>query len=362
MDATATITIFTELGAWSASTRYRVLQHLPRLREQLSSVEVSLPRDSVARPPGRTGQVRYFGTHALRYAERAAEVRRIMGRAEAVLVQRGLYAMGPGVIAKPVESFPGRLVLDLDDAVFRVSPSLASKGPLARWLYGAQQTRRLLARADALVVSTPALAEMLPDRTPTPTILPTVPDPDSYSTVVHLDTAPVVVGWAGTVGGLGYLDPLKPVFERLEREAIARLRVVSSAPWTGPSEFQKWSLAEEHAVFGGFDIGIMPLPDSDYTRAKAGFKLLQYMASGLPVIASPVGVNRALVDDSGGGLLADTPSDWENALRVLAGDRELRARLGASGRAFVERYADLDHQAAVLARTLCPSDAAIPCA
>jgi glycosyltransferase involved in cell wall biosynthesis len=76
------------------------------------------------------------------------------------------------------------------------------------------------------------------------------------------------------------------------------------------------------------------------------------MAAGLPVVASPIGINRELVRRSGGGLLAGPPSEWEEALRTLARDHELRARLGASGRAFVERYADLDGQAATIARLL----------
>jgi len=105
-------------------------------------------------------------------------------------------------------------------------------------------------------------------------------------------------------------------------------------------------------VFARFDVGVMPLIDSDYARAKAGFKLLQYMAAGLPVVASPVGVNTQLVPDSGAGVLADTPAAWERALRELAVDPELRARQGSRGRAFVESYADLGAQAERIAELL----------
>jgi glycosyltransferase involved in cell wall biosynthesis len=158
----------------------------------------------------------------------------------------------------------------------------------------------------------------------------------------------VVVGWTGTTGGLGFLDSLKPVFARLQATGVARLLVVSSVPWGGPSEFRSWRLADEYSLFDSFSIGIMPLPTSDYTRAKAGFKLLQYMAAGIPVVASPLGVNRALVQESRSGLLAESPAEWEEALRLLASDHELRARMGANGRAFIERYADLDQQADIL--------------
>ena len=96
----------------------------------------------------------------------------------------------------------------------------------------------------------------------------------------------------------------------------------------------------------------MPLPDTEYARAKAGFKLLQYMAAGVPVVASPVGINRDLVERSGAGFLADGPDEWEEALRTLLADPDLRERLGTSGRAFVMTYADLDDQADKIASLL----------
>jgi glycosyltransferase involved in cell wall biosynthesis len=207
-------------------------------------------------------------------------------------------------------------------------------------------------RANEIVVSTEALAGMLPAGLAAPTILPTVLDPARYDVVRHQQHRPVVVGWAGTSGGLGYLDPLAKVFARLAADQLAHLEVVSSEPWTGPSYFRRWRLEEETSIFRDFSIGIMPLPDTDYTRAKAGFKLLQYMACGIPVVSSPVGVNCELIERSQGGLLASTPADWEEALRALAADSALRERLGRQGRLFVEDYADLDAQAKTLARLL----------
>lgn len=348
------LAVLTEMDAWSASTRYRALQHVPRLRERFACVEVSLPGDTVERAPGRAGQARYFGAHAVNYARRAVAVRRLLARQDALLIQRGLYALGPAAIVEVLRGFSGRVVLDLDDAVFHPRPGFADKGPGARWLYAPRQARKLLGRADAIVVSTPTLARLLPRGAPEPTILPTVPDPAAYRPVVHRPQGTVTVGWAGTVGGLCYLDPLAAVFERLRTERVAEFQVVSSAPWRGPATFRRWRLAEEHDLFEAFSIGIMPLPDTDYTRAKAGFKLLQYMAAGLPIVASPVGVNRELIERSQAGLLAETPQEWSDAITALATDHQLRARLGARGRAFVEGYADLAHQADVLTGLLAP--------
>jgi glycosyltransferase involved in cell wall biosynthesis len=340
------------MGRWSASTRQRAELHLPRLREHFSTVDFAPARDEVARPPGRPGQARFFAAHAVRYAQRAAEVRRLVERYDALLIQRGLYMPGPGAVARPVERFSGRVVLDLDDAVFELRPPLDRKSPAARWLWGPQQSARLLRRADAVVVSTPTLAEMLPRLDVEPVVLPTVPDPERYTPVRHRDEQPVSVGWAGTIGGLGYLDPLTGVFDRLRRDGVAELTVVSARPWHGAAHFIPWRPEQATSLFGAFSIGIMPLADTPYARAKAGFKLLEYMAAGLPVVASPVGVNAELVERSGAGMLAATPEEWEAALRELSASVEIRRELGARGRSFVERFADLDQQARTLAALL----------
>jgi hypothetical protein len=347
-----TVGVLTQMDAWSASTRYRALQHLPRLREHFKSVEVSMPGDSLTRRPGRAGQIIYFAGHAERYAARSFATPRFAAGHDAVLVQRGLYPLGPGLATRGLSRFPGRIVLDLDDALFEIRPSLASRPAPVRWLYGPQQTLVLLRRADAVVVSTPALADLLPGVHSPVTILPTVPDPARYPVVDHDDSTPVVIGWAGTIGGLGYLDPLRDVMNRLSREGTAILEVVSSRPWVPPARFHPWLASEETMLFSRFGIGIMPLPDTPYTRAKAGFKLLQYMAAGLPVVASPIGVNTDLVSSSGAGFLATTPDEWEDALRTLAADCDLRRSLGAAGRAFVEGYANLHAQGDTLAALL----------
>jgi glycosyltransferase involved in cell wall biosynthesis len=96
----------------------------------------------------------------------------------------------------------------------------------------------------------------------------------------------------------------------------------------------------------------MPLPDGPYTQAKAGFKLLQYMAAGCAVVASPVGINRRLVEESGAGLLARTPSEWEAAIRELAGDPEGRGEYGARAQRFVRGFADRDSHADALVAML----------
>src|SRR5439155_8603473 len=104
-----------------------------------------------------------------------------------------------------------------------------------------------------------------------------------------------------------------------------------------PTEIRPWSEEHEARDLHEFDVGLMPLTDIPWSRGKCGFKLIQYMAVGLPVVASPIGVNREIVEPGINGFLAAGMPDWEEALERLAADPALAARLGAAGRAKVER-------------------------
>ena len=106
--------------------------------------------------------------------------------------------------------------------------------------------------------------------------------------------------------------------------------------WGCPWQSVAWSEATEAASISSLDIGIMPLVDEPFERGKCGYKLIQYMACGLPVVASPVGVNRQIVEHGVNGFLAETPAQWEEALRTLLGDAALRQRMGQAGRRQVE--------------------------
>ncbi len=346
------VLVLAEDGPNSACTRYRALQHIPRLAERLGEVDVVLPTDLEPRSRRLIDRAAFFARNAAAYVSLTLRLGSMLRGYDAVLVQRGLYPMGPGAIVRALERFAGQVVFDLDDAVFLASPALASRSRAARWLFGPQQARRLIARADALVVSTPTLAEQIARWREPDAMLPTVPDPARYPLASHDDRQPVRLGWAGQIRNLAYLDLLREPLGRLRAERVALLEVVSAEPWRGPASFRHWTLAEEASVFARFGIGLMPLPDTPYTRAKAGFKLLQYMAAGVPVIASPVGVNSELVRSSGAGLLASDPAEWESAIRTLAASAALRSELGERGRRFVTRYADLDGQADTLAALL----------
>lgn len=173
-------------------------------------------------------------------------------------------------------------------------------------------------------------------------VVPTVVDLDLYAAPRRPPAEAVLrVGWIGTPETWEHF--VRPVQEMLlpaMRAQGAQFRAIGAAlaPATGDGlEILPWSEAEETALIGGTDIGIMPLPDTPWTRGKCGYKLIQYMACGLPVVASPVGVNAEIVEHGVNGFLAGTDEEWRRAIATLLADAELRRRMGAMGRRKVEQ-------------------------
>ena len=172
-------------------------------------------------------------------------------------------------------------------------------------------------------------------------IVPSVIDLDRYPPppAQASDPRPVVAGWIGIPLNAHYLEALAPALRSVADRV--RLHIVGGTPpaaLTGlPVESFPWTEASEIERIGAFDIGIMPLDDTPWERGKCAYKLLQVMAAGKPVIASPVGANREVVRPEFNGLLATTPAQWATALSRLAADPFQRLRMGREARHTVER-------------------------
>lgn len=230
-------------------------------------------------------------------------------------------------------------VLDYDDAVFHYYDQ--HRWPLVRRLLGDKHPD--LMRGAALVV---AGNEYLADaaRRAGATrieIVPTVIDLERYAAahIEHAATAPPRVGWIGQRSTAPLLVPYKHLFGRLADAGLARFTAIGidTRAMGLPMEPVPWSEQTEAASVAQLDVGIMPLVDAPFERGKCGYKLIQYMACGLPVVASPVGVNRQIVDHGVNGFLAETEQEWEAALLTLLQDPALRRRMGQAGRRKVEQ-------------------------
>ncbi|MEO5976553.1 MAG: glycosyltransferase family 4 protein [Chryseolinea sp.] len=160
---------------------------------------------------------------------------------------------------------------------------------------------------------------------------------------IKKDTSEIIVGWTGSHSTLKYLSILEPVLQSISRK-FKHVEFLIIADKPPPLKLQSltfvpWNEATEISDLMRIDIGIMPLPDDQWSRGKCGFKLLQYLSLEIPAVASPVGVNTSIIEDGVNGFLANTQEEWENALTTLIKDPTLRSRMGKKGREkVIERY------------------------
>jgi glycosyltransferase involved in cell wall biosynthesis len=242
-------------------------------------------------------------------------------------------------------------VADYDDAVFHRYDAHWSR--LVRWLLGGK-IDAVMRRADCVTAGNSYLARRALDAGATDVqLLPTVVDLDRYPSPPAMKTgAEVVIGWIGSPATAHYLAPLREVLAALASRHRVRCVAIGARPDQvagTPFESRPWAEDTEVDMLRELDIGIMPLPDAPWERGKCGYKLIQYMACSLPVIASPVGVNVEIVDGGVNGELAGTDQEWEQSLERLVGDATLRQRMGRAGRRRVEERYSLQSRVAELA-------------
>jgi glycosyltransferase involved in cell wall biosynthesis len=231
------------------------------------------------------------------------------------------------------------IVCDYDDAVFhrydrhRFAP--------IRWLLG-RKIDQIMQRSRLVTSGNKYLADRARRAGAARVeIVPTVINKSHYTvrSVTSADSS-LQVGWIGTPST--WADYGKALYSQLDGMLAAngaRFKAVGAkleADSVGTLDIVPWSEDSEVSAIRSMDIGVMPLLDTPWERGKCGYKLIQYMACGLPVVASPVGVNRDIVEHGVNGFLAESDDEWRTAIRTLLGDAELRRRMGAAGRRKVE--------------------------
>jgi glycosyltransferase involved in cell wall biosynthesis len=246
-------------------------------------------------------------------------------------------------------------VYDFDDALF-IGSILAPNRRFGWLKREAEHWLSYVRRARLVIAGNDYLAQRAREHARSVEVVPSCVDPERQPTREHRERDVVTIGW---IGSRSTVDPLRPVLPAIAalNEGRVRVRVLLvgadgldlALPWL---ERRRWSLASEPQDLASFDIGIMPLPDTEWTRGKCGYKLLQYFSAGVPAVASPVGVNTAMIGEGERGLLATTVEEWLSALEQLVADTEARRAMGAEARRFVEREYSYRRWAPELARLL----------
>ena len=343
------LTHYDRLGA---SSRLRFFQYLAYLSSQRINIDTSyfLSSNYVELSQRGLGSFR----EVLKAFSRRISVLYEKGGYDLIWIEKECFPWFPALLEMSILGSHPPFVLDYDDAVFHqydqhrngiVRKLLADKHPI------------LMKRSTLVIAGNSYLEEFARSSgAKHVAMLPTAIDLVRYTKVGQFSALHnrVRIGWIGQRSTAKFLRPLGNVFSKLRHNESVSFRAIGIDPRVHelPMEGVDWSEETEVGAINDLDVGIMPLTDGPFERGKCGYKLLQYMGCGLPVVASPVGVNKEIVEHGVTGFLAETETEWFNALRTLIKDTALRERMGRAGRLKVEREFSTNVTAPKLAELL----------
>jgi glycosyltransferase involved in cell wall biosynthesis len=330
-----------------AGCRFRIAHYIPYLAAHGIDVTVAPFYDrqffSLVYDRGRVARKAWL--FVKQTAVRLATVARA-GRYDAIWIYREAFPIGPPLLEAALRALGPALLYDFDDAVFLPNTSEANRYVSA--LKYPQKVGRIIGYSDDVIAGNEYLAEYARRFSSSVHIIPTAVDTNVFTPRAGANAAgsPVVVGWIGTPTTAGYLAAVAPALAALAAMHPFTFRVSGAGSDVSVPGVQvdsvPWSLDLEVELFNSCDVGVYPLPDDDWGRGKCGFKAIQFMACGVPVVASPVGVNREIITDGVNGFLASTAAEWQAKLARVIADSDVRRRMGAAARRTIQERYSLD--------------------
>ncbi len=340
-----------------AGCRFRVAQYIPYLKTAGFDVTISaFYSPAFFKVVYRRGH--YLQKSAMFMARVMRRLRELLtvSQYDLVLLYREAVPIGPPIVERLIAAQGIPIVCDFDDAIFLPSVSDANKA--ISFLKDPGRVGTILKLSEAAVVGNSFLADYARRYNDAVTVIPTAVDTARFKPRDG-DRDPdreLIVGWIGSPTTFGYLRSLAGVLREVSTTHRFTLMVSGAgAPVDFPGVRVRevpWSMRDEVTLFNSCDVGVYPLPDDDWSRGKCGFKAIQCMACGVPVVAAAVGVNREIIEDGVNSFLASTPDEWVAKLRRLLSDAELRARMAAAGRITIEQRYSLAVTAPQLAAVL----------
>lgn len=330
------VLLLSRYGSLGASSRLRMYQYGPYLQANGVELTISPLLDEDYLRTLYRQRSRQVSTLARSYMQRLLQLIRF-NNYDLIWLEKelfpGLPAWGEQLLARL--SVP--CIIDYDDAIFHYYDQHTNPA-IRRWLH--DKIDRAMHFADAVIVGNEYLARRARQQSSNVHLIPTVIDLNRYPLPRPIDNEVFTVGWIGSPATTPYLREVLPVFKRLRQCMALRIVLVGAGDFQLddlPVEILPWNEETEVSHIQSLDVGIMPLPNNPWERGKCGYKLIQYMACGRPVVGSPVGVNTAIIEHGTNGFLARTTAEWCEALSQLHADAKLRTAMGQAGRKKVEQ-------------------------
>ena len=247
--------------------------------------------------------------------------------------------VGTSLFERLTRALARHLIYDIEDNLLvDYGVKIEFPNPLMRLLKGRAKAKYLIRSADHVITSSPTLNDRcleLNDNKACTYISSSVDTDRFVPANRYSNDSTVVIGWTGTFSTRVYLDLLRPVFQQLARRRRFRLRVIGNFDYELEGvdlEVIRWSAEREVEDLQAIDIGVYPLTLTEWVGGKSGLKAIQYMAFGIPCVATNVGTTPRLIRDGENGLLVRTDEEWLAALERLIDDPGLRRRLGEQAR------------------------------
>lgn len=263
------------------------------------------------------------------------QLRHILG-ADVVFLRGSMFKYGPPIFEYIVHLFNKRMVFDIDDAVWEKPHYVES--PFMN-LIDFDWAKKMSTLCAGAVVGNRYLEEHVRQWGAKEVIvIPTCIDMEKHTQKKEYPkhNNPVIIGWTGGYGNLGYLELVKEPLRQLSKRYNIKLLVASNGPGYKIDgvevEYEYWKIEKEIEYLQKPDIGLMPLIDTPRARGKCAFKALQYMGVGTPVVISPVGMNAEIIEEGVHGFFARTPEEWYEKLEILIKDPDLREKMGKACR------------------------------
>lgn len=336
------ILALTRYGRLGSSSRVRFYQYFPYLQSNgLEIVTAAFFDDEYIRKL-YSGQKPSIQSIAGAYIKRLSDVAHHTSF-DLIWVEREIFPWFPALFEFLLNRMHTPYVVDYDDAVFHrydMHPSFVVR------TFMRHKIDRVMRNAALVLAGNEYLAKRASQAgSNNIELLPSVVDVSRYLQKTARNDSVFTIGWIGSPVTAPYLDIIRDAVSAVGSDPSIRIALLgagSADPFPAiPTAKLSWNEESELSIGQYFDIGIMPLADGPFERGKCGYKLIQYMAGGLPVIASPVGVNRQIVEHNINGYLASSTEDWMLALRTLKQDIQKRYKMGQAGRHKAEKMYNL---------------------
>lgn len=282
------------------STRYRLLQYIPFFEDKGALVEIKTS-NNLTKWSNLAEYIFNDSNHNFKHDE-------------IIWIQKKLFpARWIWRVARTHQ-----IVFDFDDAIWTSERTDRSKitNWRAKW-----KLNFILKKSAVVIAGNQYLADYASNYAKRVVVIPTVVNTDLYPLKVHFDRDILILGWIGQSVNFKYLANLENIFKKLNSIVRFKLLVISDKDFQLSSVEvinRRWSAESEIADILDMDIGLMPLEDSDWAKGKCAFKAIQYMAAGIPTVASLVGANAELISDGVDGFLAKSEEDWVQSITQLS--------------------------------------------